>query len=141
MTTYKEEEILGFIIGLLSKLKSNVGYPTYNYELFLNMESEEALKELSRRLIRMRDIDKNSKRDFRYYFSTELDYVSFLNESALAECLNVFFIMKKEKTPIPPIDDKHDTYGTDKEFSSITMGEMIPFRKWLKTCQHKKTKK
>jgi hypothetical protein len=140
MTEYKGEKILQLIVGLLNKSISNVGFPPYNYEAFLNMEPEEALKKLSFRLRRIRDIKRGTKTGFHFYFSTSLEYMIFLIESALAEYLNVFFTLKKEKIPIPPLYDEHDLYRIDKEFSPIIMGKMIPFKKWLKTCQHQKTK-
>ncbi|MCX6760698.1 MAG: hypothetical protein NTZ84_01135 [Candidatus Nealsonbacteria bacterium] len=140
MTKYKEEEILRLIVRLLNKSISSVGYPPYNYENLLNMEPKEALKELSSRLRRIRDINKGAKRGFSFYFSTDMEYMIFLIESALVECLNVFFILKKEKEQIPTLYDEHDLYGIDKEFSPIIMGKMTPFRRWLKDCQNKKTK-
>lgn len=135
MTEYKEEEILQLMIRLLNKSISHVGY---GYEVFLRMEPEEALKELSFRLRRIRDISKGARTGFHYYFSTELAYMDFLIESELAECLNVFFILKKHKIPIPNLNDERDMYRADKEFSPKKMYKMIPFRKWLKACQNKK---
>ncbi|TFG35697.1 MAG: hypothetical protein E4H47_00845 [Parcubacteria group bacterium] len=143
---YKEDEILSLIVGILKKSMSNVGYPPYNYKVFLDMEPEEALKLLSFRLRIIRDIDRGSKRDFHFYFSTEFEYMSFLIESALAECLNVFFILKRDKKQIPPLYDTLDMYGTldmhgiHKKFLPGTMYEMTPFGKWLKDCQSKKIK-
>ena len=137
---YKEYEILGLIVGNLNKSISNVGFPPYDYKVFLNMEPEEALKLLSFRLRRIRDIDRGSKKDFHFYFSTELEYMSFLIESSLAECLNVFFILKRDKRPIPPLYDTLDTFGIDKEFLPGIIYEMTPFKKWLKDCQGKRTK-
>jgi hypothetical protein len=140
MTEYRGDEILGLIIGILNKSISNVGYPPYNYEVFLKMETEQALKELSFRLMRIRDISKSAKTGFHFYFSTELEYMNFLIESELVEYLNVFLILKKGKTTMPPLYDEHDLFGKNKIFSAREIYKMNPFRRWLKACQNKKPK-
>jgi len=140
MTEYNDQEILELIIRILNKSIRHVGYPPYDYKVFLKMDPDEALKELFFRLRRLRDISKGARTGFHYYFSTELEYSHFLIESELAEYLNVFFVLKKQKTSIPSLSDEHETYGADKEFSPKKMYKMIPFKKWLTACQSKKIK-
>jgi hypothetical protein len=140
MTRYEGDKILALIVRLLDQSISNVGFPPYSYKVYLTMEPEEALKELSFRLRRIRDISKGSRTGFHYYFSTELEYETFLIESELAEYLNVYFVLKKNRKTIPHLSDDHETYRQDKEFSVKRMYKMTPFKNWLRSCQGKKTK-
>jgi len=141
MTKYRDAEILKLIVGLLGKLKSNVGYPPYNYSIFLDLDPDTALCELAPRLRRLRYIKTVAQKGYSYYFLTDYEYMIFLIEEALAECLNVYLNMKLDGAPIPPLYDDRDIYAAEKVFSPLAMGKMVPFRKWLKTCQEKKNSK
>lgn len=140
MTEYKENEILKLIVRLLKKLKTNVGFPPYEYEIFLYLDPEEALKQLSFRLRRLRDIERGTKKGFQSYFSTKNDYLKFLAESILAESLNDFFALKKENISAPPLNDEGDLCGVKKVFF-IEKINMNPFKEWRQACkeQGKKT--
>lgn len=138
MTIYKDRQILVFLVGLLNESISHVGYPPYDYKVYLDMKPEEALEQLSFRLRRIRDIREGSKKDYSFYFSTESEYIKFLVESSLAECLNVWFVLKKKKAPMPPLNDRTGLYANDQKFHFKRTYRMTPFKNWLKACQGKK---
>lgn len=140
MTEYKGDEILKLIVELLEKLGTNVQFPPYEYGVFLKMEPKKALHKLSFRLDRLRDIKNGTAKDFSFYFAIKHEYLKFQIESTLVECLNVFLNLKKEKKEIPPLDDENDLYGADKEFSTETMYETIPFIIWLEANKGKNAK-